>query len=171
MKRLFFALWPNDAERKKLDAFNQSLEVTGRKLRADNLHVTLVFLGNVSDDICSTLLTKARSIEASPVQLVFNELNYWKRPRVICLTCQQQTLPVYTLVNQISRLVSDLGISIEQRPYRAHVTLVRKAVTRPDVHFAPFHLHFERFALVESQSTENGVHYEVLKDWPLAAKH
>ncbi len=44
MKRLFFALWPSVATRKAVDKFNQTLKVPGLKtVKADNLHVTLVF--------------------------------------------------------------------------------------------------------------------------------
>ena len=47
--RVFFALWPDDAERAALAAWQLPLHklCSGRIIRADTLHNTLVFLGNV----------------------------------------------------------------------------------------------------------------------------
>lgn len=49
--RLFFALWPNDAERAALAAWQPPLlELCGGKaMRADTLYATLVFLGEVAN--------------------------------------------------------------------------------------------------------------------------
>lgn len=167
MKRLFFALWPDDTTRAEVAKLNQQLDVAGRKLIAENLHVTLVFLGNVEDNVAQAVERLAADIQAAPLELVFDELDYWKRPRVICLTCRRQSEAVYDLVNQLSRMVSVYPIRLEQRPFRAHMTLVRKAQQRPSLLFEPIRLKAQDFALVQSVSTDDGVRYQVLARWPL----
>ena len=169
MKRLFFALWPDETTRAQIDSLNQQLDGAGRKLIPQNLHVTLVFLGNVEDDVADAVERLAADIQAAPLELLFDELDYWKRPRVICLTCRRQPDKVYDLVNQLTRMVSSFPIRLEARPFRAHITLARKAQQRPDLIFEPIRLKAKEFALVESVYTENGVRYQVLARWPLTA--
>lgn len=168
MKRLFFALWPDDSTRQQVDRLNHQLDGAGRKLIPQNLHVTLVFLGNVEDEIAEAVERQAADIDAAPLELVFDELDYWKRPRVICLTCRRQPDSVYDLVNKLTRMISAFPVRLDQRPFRAHITLARKAQQRPDFDFEPIRLKAYDFALVQSVSTENGVRYHVLASWPLS---
>ena len=168
MKRLFFALWPDETTREQIDSLNQQLDGAGRKLIPQNLHVTLVFLGNVEDDIADAVERLAAEIRAAPLELVFDELDYWKRPRVICLTCRRQPDKVYDLVNQLTRMVKGFPIRLDQRPFRAHITLSRKAQQRPDLVFEPIQFKAQDLALVQSVSTEHGVRYRVLARWPLS---
>jgi len=169
MKRLFFALWPDESTRGQIAWLNQQLEDAGRKLIPQNLHVTLVFLGNVEDDVAEAVERLAADIRAAPVELVFDELDYWKRPRVLCLTCRRQPRAVYDLVNKLTRMVSGFPIRLDNRPFRAHITLSRKAQQRPVLVFEPIHFKAQDFALVQSVSTDHGVRYQVLARWPLSS--
>ncbi len=48
MPRLFYALWPDDAARAQLAQAAAALNVhDGQRVRDENLHLTLVFLGAV----------------------------------------------------------------------------------------------------------------------------
>ncbi len=167
MKRLFFALWPDDRSRRQIDRLNQRIDDPGRKLIPDNLHITLVFLGNVDDEIAKGVQQQAADIVAGPVTLTFDELDFWHRPKVYCLTCHRQPKSVYTLVNALTKMVSTFPVRLDKRTYRAHITLARKATKRPRIDFEPITMEFDRFALVESVSTEQGVRYRVLDSWPL----
>lgn len=167
MKRLFFALWPDDESRHQVNQLNQSLSVEGRKLISQNLHVTLVFLGNVEEALAEEIIKAADEVEAEPVTLTFDRLDYWKKPKILCLTCTQQSMPVYRLVNQLNTTLKALPLRLETRPYRAHITMVRKVQQAIEMVFTPIEMRFDRFVLVESRSTEQGVRYDVLQSWPL----
>ncbi|WP_091715394.1 RNA 2',3'-cyclic phosphodiesterase [Methylophaga sulfidovorans] len=168
MRRVFFALWPDDDIRSRFSYLSDQFEQPGlRKLKPSNFHMTLFFVGNVEDHIVVTLLDRAKSIRSFPISLEFNELDYWRKPKVLCLTCQKQPSSLYHLVNALNRMMSGLPITRETRPFRAHITLARKAKYRPDMTFKPVRLSAERFALVESISTTDGVEYRVLESWPL----
>ncbi|WP_438970847.1 RNA 2',3'-cyclic phosphodiesterase [Methylophaga sp.] len=168
MKRLFFALWPDDEAREQLDRINQIIPANGlRKLIPENLHTTLVFLGNVDDEIAVAIQQRAAEIVAPPIVLRFDELNFWPKPKVLCLTCRKQPETVYHIVNALTRIIADYPVRLEKRPYRAHITLARKAKKRPDITFDPLVINSESFVLVESISTEQGVRYKVLERWPL----
>jgi 2'-5' RNA ligase len=169
MKRLFFALWPDDHSRQQIDALNQQIDAPGRKLIADNLHITLVFLGNVDDEVAEAVQQQAADLRAKSFTLTFNELDYWRRPRVLCLTCQRQPKAVYELVNKLTEMVSVFPIRLDNRPFRAHITMMRKAQARPEVEFEPVRINASSFVLVQSISTEQGVRYKVLERWPLSS--
>ena len=170
MKRLFFALWPDTDIRSEIDGLNQSIDQPGRKLVPENLHITLVFLGNVSDEIAEALQQQAAFISARPFSLTFDEIDYWRRPRVLCMTCQRQPKPLYQLVNALTRMVEAFPVKLDKRAFRAHITLIRKAKSRPRCDFEPIAIDADSFVLVQSVSTENGVRYDVLARWPLTAK-
>ncbi|KGM07444.1 2'-5' RNA ligase [Methylophaga thiooxydans] len=168
MKRLFFALWPDDNSREQIAQINQQITFPDiRKLIPDNLHITLVFLGNVDDAIATAVQQRAGDIIAPPISLQFDELDYWVKPKVVCLTCQRQPKAVYQLVNALTAMLTEYPVRVEQRPYRAHITLARKAKQRPELNFSPVVINADSFALVESISTEKGVRYQVRERWLL----
>jgi 2'-5' RNA ligase len=168
MKRLFFALWPDDQSRQKVDEINQQISLPDiRKLIPKNLHITLVFLGNVDDEVATAVQQRAANIISPPVSLSFDSLDFWPRPRVLCLTCQKQAKPVYQLVNALTEMVSEYPVRLDSRPYRAHITLARKAKQRVEMDFSPVNIKADSFVLVESKSTEVGVRYTVIGRWPL----
>ncbi len=171
MRRVFFALWPDNDIRTRLSSLSEQFEQVGlRKLKPSNFHMTLFFVGNVEEHIVMTLLDRAKSIRVPEITLEFNELDYWRKPKVLCLTCQKQPSSLYHLVNALNEMMSDLPIRRETRPFRAHITLARKATYRPKVIFNPISLFAERFVLVESISSADGVEYRVLESWPLCSK-
>lgn len=167
MKRLFFALWPDAASRSQIDQLNQTLDQPGRKLVPENLHITLVFLGNVSDEIAEAVQQQAAFISARPFSLTFDKIDYWRRPKVLCMTCQRQPKPLYQLVNALTQMVEAFPVKLDKRAFRAHITLMRKAKSRPQCDFEPITIDADSFVLVQSVSTENGVRYDVLARWPL----
>lgn len=168
MKRLFFALWPDNNSRQQIAQINQQITFPNmRKLIPDNLHITLVFLGNVDDAIATAVQQRAGDIIAPPISLQFDELDYWVKPKIICLTCQRQPKAVYQLVNALTAMLTEYPVRVEQRPYRAHITLARKAKQRPELNFSPVVINADSFALVESISTEKGVRYQVRERWLL----
>lgn len=169
MRRLFFALWPDEITRVRLNELATQFEQAGlRKLRSANFHMTLFFIGNIEEQFITTILDRANRILLPPVSLEFNELDYWPKPKVLCLTCHRQPMSLYRLVNALTLLLSDLPIRQETRPFRAHITLARKAKYRPDMLFKPVLIEASDFALVESVSTEDGVEYRVVKRWLLS---
>jgi 2'-5' RNA ligase len=61
------------------------------------------------------------------------------------------------------------GFRADDRVYRPHVTLARRA--RPvEADIEPIRWRVEELALVESFPDGRNVHYEVLERWPLAPK-
>ena len=165
--RLFFALWPDDQTRLELVRLSQSIETKGFKpVQPQNVHVTLVFLGNV--DVASELLIKhsVTGISANPFVLTFDQLSHWSKPKVLCLTCSHTPDELEMLVAALNMEVASCGLQTETRPYKPHITLVRHAQYLPDINFVPIVWRAESFCLVESCSEPDGVCYKVRQQWP-----
>jgi 2'-5' RNA ligase len=167
--RLFFALWPDDKTRQALARLNQAIADKGLKLvQPHNLHVTLVFLGQVDAETESSLMQAAANITTQPFTLNFDSLSYWSRPRILCLSCRRPAPePAIMLVSALEAAAANCGLSTDTRPYTAHITLARRARHLPDVKIEPITWRAEAFSLVESCSEPEGVLYRVIKQWPL----
>ena len=166
MKRLFFALWPSDQTRKQIQTFNHALKLHNIKLiKADNLHITLIFLGNTNVKSELMLRQKVKDIKVQPFVLHFDQLEFWRKPKVLCLTTQQYDPQLSILVADLKSIVEQCGISIDESLYKPHITLARKARRLINIDVHPMEWQANSFCLLESCSTPEGVHYQVLQRW------
>ena len=165
--RLFFALWPDDQTRRELVRLCQSIEAKGfRPVHPQKVHVTLVFLGNV-DAISESLVKQSVTcIFAKPFSLIFDQLSYWRRPKILCLSCSQTPDEAKSLVAALNTEVEGCGLQVDTRPYKPHITLARHAHYLPDISFEPIVYRADSFCLVESCSEPGGANYIVRQRWP-----
>jgi 2'-5' RNA ligase len=167
--RLFFALWPDDETRQNILHIQQAVTMTVFKpVPAQNFHVTLVFLGSVSKTLESTLKAHTTSIQSEPFNLVFDQLQFWPKARVLCLTSQQPHSLIVDLATAISNAASICGLKTDSRPYRPHVTLARHGQAFNRQSCPALTWRAQAFCLVESCSTFEGVRYQVLEKWNFA---
>ncbi|MGH8475547.1 MAG: RNA 2',3'-cyclic phosphodiesterase [Methylococcales bacterium] len=168
-KRLFFALWPSGNVRKRMEMARKiHLPDSGRWTKSENLHATLVFLGNVATQRIPLIEQAVSQIQAMPFEVRLDVIRpaptsmAWLVPSVVPtewleLVCALQ-----------SRLLA-LDFEIEQRDYRAHVTLIRKLAKHFEARLIdPVYWQVNSFSLVESRQSR-GSSYIRSKDWPLRA--
>lgn len=165
MKRLFFALWPDSDTRRQCHRIAQSLRGVGKPVADNNLHVTLLFLGGVDAGRQAALMQAVAVVSVQPMHLRFERLSYWRKPAVVCLCARQTDLAVSRLVERLMEIATQQQIAFDSRPYKPHVTLLRKAKALPEFQFEPVDWYARSFCLVESVSTPNGVEYRVLERW------
>jgi len=165
LKRLFFALWPKDRERAQCAEIAAAHAAGCRKVPAHNLHATLVFLGNVDAQRFQALSAIEPVKLKTELQLTFNRIEYWKKPRIICLTADRFDPELLQLVDWLQHIARELDIALDERPYRPHVTLLRKAQALDACDIPPVVWRSDAFCLVESLSTDHGVRYQVLNSW------
>lgn len=169
MKRLFFALWPDDATRQRFGNLIHNLQGYGRPVSCMNVHATLVFLGNLDEAKQAAMIQAADTIVIEPMRLTFDQLHYWKKPAVVCLCAQLVDMRVSALVEQLTAAALRNRIDIDSRPYKPHVTLLRKAKGLPQTSVESIVWQANGFCLAESCSTPHGVQYRVLKHWQCAS--
>jgi 2'-5' RNA ligase len=167
--RLFFALWPDDETRQKLAHLNQFIKTERFKwVQPHNLHVTLVFLGQVAEDVELPIKQSVADIAAQPFELIFDRLSYWSRPRILCLTSQQLVPKAASMLTAaLETVAANCGLQTDTRPYTPHITLARQVRYLPDVKIEPIIWRADAFCLVESCSEPDGVCYKVIQQWPL----
>ena len=169
--RLFFALWPDAQTAQQLIAVQDALKpaVDGRWLPHGQLHVTLVFLGNVSASRLPVLKALAAEVTASPITLNLDGLSVWRRSQVLCLTPSATPPALSELTERLASALATASFRLETRRYRPHLTLARQArcASQPLRMAEPLRLRAEAFCLVESRIGPAGPAYVRLAAWPL----
>lgn len=168
--RLFFALWPDNDLRSALAPRIRALQPNGvgRPQRPDQWHVTLEFLGSVPASLVVAAREAAGQVRAEPCEIVFDAVEFWRRPEVLTLVARVLPPALGSLVEQLRAALAARGFEPESRPFRAHLTLARK-VNHPVTlgAFEPLRWPVEDFALVESVTDRAGSVYTPLDLWNL----
>jgi 2'-5' RNA ligase len=165
--RLFFALWPDDDTRQAIVGLSHVIGAKDFKgVQPYNLHVTLVFLGQVDKETDMLIRQSVADLAVQPFTLSFDSLSYWKIPGILCLTSQQPVpKEAMILTAALKTAVEKYGLQTDARPYIPHITLARHAWNLPDVQIEPINWRSEAFCLVESCSEPEGVFYKVRERW------
>ncbi|MGH8468732.1 MAG: RNA 2',3'-cyclic phosphodiesterase [Gammaproteobacteria bacterium] len=170
-QRLFFALWPNEQVRSGLAEVMASLHVRRAKpVPAENLHITLLFLGSVTAQtrICAEKI--AEGIAGHPFELSLDQIGFWPQSGILWLGARELPEILAALARDLRHGIADCGIDLDARPFKPHVTLMRKAlVVRREWPLATVAWRVDHFALVESKTNPNGARYQVLRSWRLGA--
>ncbi len=168
MRRLFFALLPDDNTRQALQQISTALPLSSRqRTLAENWHITLAFIGPVEDELVPKIIAMTMPVRMPTISLVFDQLAYWHKAKVLCLTCSQPELAAANLVTHLSTLLAALNIKLDTRPYCPHLTLARHIREQPTAVFKPITWDADQFALMESVSSPDGVVYRPLQFWQL----
>ena len=169
-QRLFFALWPDPVLQQRLAQAAAALlpHDAGRRVREENLHCTLVFLGAVEAAQRLCLEDAASLVRAEPFTLMLDRIGYFRRPQVAWLGCTTIPAALQALVAGLSYGAASCGFPPEQRPYAVHLTVARKLRRDPGrLPLMPIAWPVNQFALMESVSEPDGVHYRPLRFWDL----
>jgi len=170
-QRLFFALWPDSSLCKALHDLGQRMreEAGGRVVAANRIHLTLVFLGDVPVTSTDGLYAVGDALQTPQFELELTRTGVWKRSAVGWIA--PGTLPdaLEQLVGSLRRHLVDAGFAVEQRPFKPHVTLLRKV--RRELKAEQVDLSYrwivDSFSLVRSQTFQTGPAYTSLRTWRL----
>lgn len=139
-------------------------------MRADTLHTTLVFLGEVAVNRLEALTLAAQEVSIEPFDLRFEGAHYWGHNHIVFAAPASVPPQLARLVDGLENRLRKHHFHFEQRPYKPHVTLLRSAQwsdaglpAMPSVHWR-----IGDFVLVRSLRDEQGVHYEVLARFGVA---
>ena len=168
--RLFFALWPAPEVQRALGdvADRAQRECGGRAAPSRNIHLTLVFLGDLSRDRVAVLETLASAVKGSRFAMSVDRLEYWRHNRILWAGMDACPEPLQTLAARMQESLNGAGFRCDQRPYVPHITLLRNARRAPAKNYCPaVAWPVDGFALVESAPRERGRVYQVLRSWPL----
>ncbi len=131
--RLFFGLHLSPAHRQEIARrvlpFRQSVPEVNW-VPADNLHLTMAFLGETDQSLLPKLQAAADSAcrEARPFHLTIGGLtgafSNWRRPQVIWLGTTGESGELHRLHQLLAAELSGLGFAVDRR-WHPHITLGR----------------------------------------------
>jgi 2'-5' RNA ligase len=173
-QRLFFALWPETLIREELAAMIRQFKpaVSAHWIKPENLHITLVFLGEIETGRLDAVKRAAEAILSPSLELTLDRIEYWRTPTLLCLVPTASCSTLQRLAENLAGQLKAAGFKLEERPYLAHLTLARKAARLPEnvVLEKPFIWRSDSFVLVESRQGKLGSCYTVIHSWPLSAR-
>lgn len=183
--RLFVALEIPSTVRQNLAALLDSFRAITKEprwVRAENLHVTLKFLGEIAEAKVHAVRSALEEIRSeNPVALEFRGLGFFpdeKHPRVFWAGMGASSPNLKTLAADIEGAVDTFGIPREKRDFSPHLTLarferprlpdaLRKLITESKQHeFGS--LRTNEFHLMQSKLKPTGAEYTTVATFQFA---
>jgi 2'-5' RNA ligase len=172
--RLFFALVPDAPLRDALAALAKGVaqRVHGKPVAGANVHLTLAFLGDTPSSALATLTAIGERLPREPVALTLDRIGGFRASGVAWAGADEVPPALLSLHGVLNDELARNGYAIEDRPFRAHVTLARKCrkVVRETL-APPLLWNVEEVVLVASTLAAGGSVYRTLAAWPLATPH
>ena len=167
--RLFFALWPDDEVRFRIDENRKRYSINSVKsglVSSNNLHMTLHFIGNTTMAEMTCLDQQARQVNADAFNMTLDCAGYFKKPKVLWIGCQTVPQALIDLQQNLGQEIAECEFTPETRPYSPHVSVARKIYRASEpVTIKPVPWLVDRFVMVESVSVSGGVRYEVVESY------
>ena len=158
--RLFIAINFEDALKNSLCETIERLKgdaVKGSFTHRDNLHLTLVFLGEVAVDKVSLVKAAMNKTNCSPFELKLSGIGRFKHDGGdilwVGVDISESLLSIY---NQLSTELTKSGFSIERREYKPHLTLGREVVLKDSINIgeaevSDMHMTADKISLMKSE--------------------
>jgi 2'-5' RNA ligase len=125
--RLFVALWPDAAIRSALIAWRDAWAWPrgAAPVRDDKLHMTLHFLGNVASERMDELV-QGLAVPFDPFRLTLGQARLWPHG-IAVLEPELEPPELSALHTRLGQALLGLGLPPEERRFRPHVTMARRA--------------------------------------------
>lgn len=168
-QRLFFAAWPSAKAAATLHAWAREAQrkTGGRATRAEKIHLTLAFLGDVDE----TRLEELMSLELRGRchDLPIEQARYWPCNRIVWAGPSEVPPDLGELARELGRMLEQKGFRTERREFAAHVTLLRNA-RAPDAlpPLPQLRWPIKEVLLVRSRLDPAGSDYSIVERYALA---
>jgi RNA 2',3'-cyclic 3'-phosphodiesterase len=187
--RLFVALEIPAKVRQELASMIANLREAARQssrngpkwVHAENLHLTLKFIGEVADDKAAAICGALASVpQGEPIELEFRGLGFFpneRKPRVLWAGIEGSPR-LQLLAEDVENALERIGIPREQRPFYPHLTLARFEPAGLDAKLSEAitqnacrvfgSMRAREFRLIESKLKPSGAEYTTVQTFPFA---
>jgi 2'-5' RNA ligase len=161
--RCFIAAWPGREARLGCAALTQTLRGHadhGRVMRADNVHLTLAFMGTLDEAMARCIAADCRAVPFEPFDWQLDTIGHFIRARVLWaggpLTPELQRLAA-----QSRALLDARAVAYDRKDFVPHVTLLRdvKRYSGPARIEPPLPFAIESIGVYQSGRDEAGARY------------
>ena len=171
--RIFFAVELDSMVKTKLLSFqDRLLAIDANPINADNFHITLCFLGDVSEPKIESIMDGLIAPSIAPFEVTIKQPLYFANSKIMGLEVEQGKAQLAQLKNHIeNQLRSIAHFDLENKVYKPHVSLFRKVEQLPE-NLPKFEQMFlvNSFSLLASVPTKKSVRYEMIEEWRLLKK-
>ena len=183
--RTFIAVGISDEVREKIAQIQAELkkgEPDVKWVEPENLHITLKFLGEVSEDKLPGVIEKTRLAASgiSPFRVHIIGLGSFPSltsPRVVWVGVKEGKNELRNLSERVEGNLSDLGFAKEKREFSAHLTIGRvrsgrkkEKLVKKIEEFANYDVgefSVDKVVIMESQLSSKGPTYKIAKELEL----
>ncbi len=187
--RLFFGIEIPRQTKRAIDEWRSAaFGISSPVVPAENLHITLAFLGEVEESKIEQLHEIAQHVSKQSFKVELDSVGCFVKPRILWLGFSKKNRELEVLAVNLQTQLAREGFHIDRRKYEPHVTLWRKLPAeclqcRPTVD-PDFSFGVDYFTLFESKQLQarsrrdgkgrdaprpagSRVIYRALEDYPL----
>ena len=168
--RVFFAIDLEPFIKTQLLSYQEKfIDLDAQPIDAANFHITLSFLGELTERKIETIIDGLSPVKLNPFELTINNPIYLASTKILALGIEDKRKQLQQLKKGIeSNLRSMTHFNIEKREYLPHISLFRKVEEFPEF-FLPIQqsLSVDSFCLMASIATKKSVRYEIIEQWRL----
>ena len=168
--RLFFAAFPTPEIRRRIASTTAAIGLPKqvRLVPAENYHMTVAFVGEVSRGLAVALRAIGAAVRCPPFEVCFDACEHWQKPEIVVAVASEPPAPLLELHRALHAEIGRLGLPDDPVAFRAHITLARKvmqaSVLKP---MSKFSWTAQDLQLVRSARSAEGSIYTVVDSWPL----
>lgn len=162
-ERLFFALSPDEAARRAMDAYAPIARAAcgGRAVQARNLHLTLAFLGHMPVAATPAVIAAVAGVPRLDYEMVVDQARHWRHNRILWLGPSVVPEPVARMCEALRQALREAGVRYDDKPFVPHVTLLRAARVPPaPLEIAPVTWRGRGFSLFAVHRDAAGLRYD-----------
>ena len=164
--RLFIAMPMEGNKGKYLQDALKKLKasgIEGRYQPAENLHMTLVFLGETPSGQVDAALEALQSVPVPDTEFAVKGSGYFGDILYAnILIRDEENFKKY--VGRLRKALAERGLSFDSKPFKAHVTLIRKCSDTGQFDFASYFEKIGRICLYKSENRDGRMVYTELGD-------
>ena len=153
MMRLFVALQMSEPIKEALISVMQHAKkqgLRGRYVSVQNLHLTMAFLGEVSDP--APVVEALQKVRFQPFQLTLHDTVTFGN--ILCAGTEQPS-ELTALAKEIRQRLDEAGIDYDRKKFKPHITLVRNMNgPRPSVTVPAESMMVKSFSLMKSEQID-----------------
>ena len=166
--RVFFAVELTPEVKTKLLSYQDKLNlIAATPVRADNFHITLSFLGDVSESKIEQILDHMNGFTEAAFSIQIDSPVYFSKDKILALSIIQINSELKRLKTHIENELRNIShFDILKREYKPHISLFRNI--EEEIHSLPlFNQKYlvNSFCLMASTPTKDSVRYDVIEEW------
>jgi len=147
-----------------------------KKVKPDQIHLTLRFIGKMDDEIVEGLKSELKQVEFQPFHLKLNGIGFFpekRLPKVVWVGVEESK-ELIELQKSVDSIVDRIVGRESEHPFNPHITLARikeTGVTREHVSDSisklPYDFNFmaDRFYLIKSERDHRGAVHKVIQQY------